>query len=128
MTIATFIPPNLSDTRLASRSYSMVIDGKPAAAQSGKTIRRNAPGQSSVCVGEWPEASADDVRSAIAAARTAFDEGPWPRLSGAERSRIMYRVSQLILSNVEELALIESLEVGKPISQARGEIEFCADL
>ena len=54
--------------------------------------------------------------------------GPWPRMSGAERSRIMYRVSQLILANAEELALIESLEVGKPIAQARGEIEFCADL
>jgi len=127
MTIATFIPPNLNDARLVSRTYDMVIDGKPAKAGSGKTIERVAPGHN-VPVGRWQDASADDVRSAIAAARAAFDTGPWPRMSGAERSRIMYRVSQLILSHVEELALIESLEVGKPISQARGEIEFCADL
>jgi len=127
MTIATFIPPDLKDARLLRRSYDMIIHGKQVKAESGKTIERVAPGHN-IAVGEWPEASAEDVRSAIGAARAAFDSGPWPRMSGAERSRIMYRVSQLILANLEELALIESLEVGKPISQARGEIDFCADL
>ncbi|GLS32536.1 Acyl-CoA reductase [Mesorhizobium albiziae] len=127
MTIATFIPPNIKDPRLVGRSYDMVINGKHEIAGSGKVIERIAPGHG-IAVGEWPDASADDVRLAISAARVAFDKGPWPRMSGAERSRIMYRVSQLIVANVEELALIESLEVGKPISQARGEIDFCADL
>ena len=65
---------------------------------------------------------------AIAAARRAFDTGPWPRMSGAERSRLMFKTAELILAHVEEIALIESLEVGKPIAQARGEIAFCADL
>ena len=127
MTIATFIPPNIKDPRLVGRAYDMIIDGKHAKAGSGKVIERIAPGHG-IAIGEWPDASADDVRVAISAARVAFDNGPWPRMSGAERSRIMYRVSQLILANLEELALIESLEVGKPISQARGEIDFCADL
>ena len=127
MTIATFIPPNIKDPRLVGRAYDMIINGKHAKAGSGKVIERIAPGHG-IAIGEWPDASADDVRVAISAARVAFDNGPWPRMSGAERSRIMYRVSQLILANLEELALIESLEVGKPISQARGEIDFCADL
>lgn len=106
----------------------MLVDGKSVDAASGKTIERVSPGHADITVGVWPEASADDVRTAIAAARRAFDTGPWPRMSGAERSRLMFRTAEFILANVEEIALIESLEVGKPIAQARGEIAFCADL
>lgn len=106
----------------------MLVDGKSVDAASGSTIDRVSPGYAGVVVGTWPEASADDVRKAVAAARKAFDAGPWPRMSGAERSRLMFKVADLILARQEELALIESLEVGKPIAQARGEIGFCADL
>lgn len=128
MTIAAFIPPDFQDARLSSRTYGMVIGGEHVAAASGRTIERFAPGHLGIRVGEWPEASADDVARAVGVARIAFDAGPWPKMSGAERSRIMHRVSELILANVEELAVIESLEVGKPITQARGEMAFCADL
>ncbi|WP_425475464.1 aldehyde dehydrogenase family protein [Mesorhizobium quangtriensis] len=129
MTIAnTFIVPKLDDSRLRSARYSMLIGGKSVNAASGKTILRESPGHLGNVVGEWPDASADDVKNAIAAAREAFDKGPWPRMSGAERSRLLYRVSELILANLDELALAECLEVGKPIAQARGEIEYCADL
>ena len=106
----------------------MLVGGQSVNAASGRTIVRMSPGHAGITVGSWPEASADDVRSAIAAARQAFDEGPWPRMSGAERSRLMLRTAEAILAQVEALALIESLEVGKPIAQARGEITFCADL
>ena len=124
-----FIPPNPNDPRLGSKSrYRMLIDGKSVDAASGKTIDRSSPGHTGRVVGTWPEASATDVGTAIAAARRAFDSGPWPRMSGAERSRLMFRTAELILANVDEIALIESLEVGKPIAQARGEITFCADL
>ncbi|MDR7033352.1 aldehyde dehydrogenase family protein [Mesorhizobium sp. BE184] len=124
-----FIVPDSSDPRLQSKSrYRMLIDGRSVDAVSGKTIDRVSPGHAGVVVGTWPDASADDVRTAVAAARRAFDTGPWPRMSGAERSRLMFRTAELILAHVEEIALIESLEVGKPIAQARGEITFCADL
>ncbi len=129
MTIAnTFIIPKLDDSRLRSARYRMLIGGKSVDAASGKTILRESPGHLGNVVGEWPDASADDVKNAIAAAREAFDKGPWPRMAGAERSRLLYRVSELILANLDELALAECLEVGKPIAQARGEIEYCADL
>lgn len=124
-----FIRPDLTDSRLDStRSWQMLIGGKSVEAASGKRIERESPGHNGKVVATWPEASADDVGRAIAAARAAFDTGPWPRMSGAERSRILYRVSELILQRVDEIALAESLEVGKPIAQARGEITFCADL
>jgi acyl-CoA reductase-like NAD-dependent aldehyde dehydrogenase len=123
-----FIVPDAANRRLVRTTYRMVIGGKSVDAVSGRTIDRHSPGHAGVAVGNWPEASADDVRSAIAAARLAFDEGPWPRMTGAERSRLMLRTAELILAHADEIALIECLEVGKPISQAKGEIAFCADL
>jgi acyl-CoA reductase-like NAD-dependent aldehyde dehydrogenase len=126
---SNFIAPYSNDPRLHNTSrYQMLVDGKSVDAASGRTIDRVSPGHAGVVVGTWPDASADDVRTAVAAARRAFDTGPWPRMSGAERSRLMFKVAELILARQEELALIESLEVGKPIAQARGEIGFCADL
>ncbi|MEQ1956750.1 aldehyde dehydrogenase family protein [Mesorhizobium sp. CN2-181] len=125
----TFITPRIDDQRLKGRpDYRMLVAGKSVDAASGKAIERESPGHLGMVVGRWPDASADDVKLAIAAAREAFDKGPWPRMSGAERSRLLYKVSELILANLDELALAECLEVGKPILQARGEIEYCADL
>ena len=124
-----FQPPDRTDPRLARPTrYRMLIDGRSVDAASGRTIDRHSPGHAGALVATWPEAGVDDVQTAIAAARRAFDEGPWPRMTGAERSRIMLRIAGAIEGQVEELALIESLEVGKPITQARGEIAFCADL
>jgi acyl-CoA reductase-like NAD-dependent aldehyde dehydrogenase len=124
-----FIRPDTGDHRLARpKTHQMLIGGRSLSAASGKTIERKSPGHAGIVVGSWPEASRQDVEQAIAAARDAFDNGPWPRMSAAERSRIMHRVAELIEKNVEEIALVESLEVGKPIAQARGEIAFSADL
>ncbi|WP_069062433.1 aldehyde dehydrogenase family protein [Sinorhizobium sp. RAC02] len=127
--LSNFIAPDSSDPRLGIKSrYQMLVDGKSVDAASGRTIDRVSPGHAGVVVGTWPEASVDDVRAAVAAARRAFDSSPWPRMSGAERSRLMFKVADLILVHQEALALAECLEVGKPINQARGEIGFCADL
>jgi acyl-CoA reductase-like NAD-dependent aldehyde dehydrogenase len=127
--LANFIVPDSHDPRLGIKArYRMLVDGKSVDAASGRTIDRVSPGHKGMVVGTWPDASADDVRLAINAARRAFDTGPWPRMSGAERSRLMLKVAELILVNLEDLAVAESLEVGKPIAQARGEIGFCADL
>ncbi|MGW3651413.1 aldehyde dehydrogenase family protein [Streptomyces sp. NPDC000878] len=62
------------------------------------------------------EASAADVDAAVRAAREAFDNGPWARTSGRERGRILNRVAQLIRENADDIARLESLDVGKPIS------------
>ncbi|MCX5064036.1 aldehyde dehydrogenase family protein [Streptomyces sp. NBC_00201] len=62
------------------------------------------------------EAGAADVDAAVRAAREAFDDGTWSGLSGRERGRILHRVAELIRENADELARLESLDVGKPIS------------
>ena len=125
----SFVAPDLSDARLQSRrNYRMVIDGKSVTARSGETITRESPAHRGKIVGEWPAGSAADAELAIEAARRAFDVGPWPRMSGAERASILHSVGLGLLARVDELALIECLETGKPLPQARGEIAYCADL
>ncbi len=125
----SFVAPDLGDARLQSRrNYRMVIDGKSVTARSGETITRESPAHRGKIVGEWPAGSAADAELAIEAARRAFDVGPWPRMSGAERASILHSVGLGLLARVDELALIECLETGKPLPQARGEIAYCADL
>lgn len=129
MNHVTYIAPNLDDERVrARRRYKMLIGGHSVTAESGKTISREGPGHRQAVVGEWPAADKSDVEKAIAAARQAFDDGPWPRENAATRSAAMVRLADLILENQEELALIECLEVGKPIRLARSEVAYCADL
>ena len=126
---AIFIEPKLTDERLAAtRDYSMLIAGQDHASTSGEIIERESPGHSGAVVARYPKGTAADVDVAIAAARQAFDDGPWPRMPGAERSRAMLRVAVLMERHREELATIESLEAGKPITQARAEIGGCIDL
>ncbi|MFL5668170.1 MAG: aldehyde dehydrogenase family protein, partial [Chloroflexota bacterium] len=88
---------------------------------------RSSPGHD-VVVGRYPTAGMPELRRAVAAARRAFDEGPWPMMPGVERARILTRISEAIRAEVDDLATIEALESGKPISQARDEMMSSADL
>ncbi|WP_458249122.1 aldehyde dehydrogenase family protein [Streptomyces sp. MAI_2237] len=62
------------------------------------------------------EAGAADVDAAVRAARDAYDGGTWSGLSGRERGRVLHRVAELIRENADDIARLESLDVGKPIS------------
>ncbi|MEU5393637.1 aldehyde dehydrogenase [Streptomyces tibetensis] len=69
---------------------------------------------------EVADGGAAEVDTAVAAARRAFDTGPWPRLAPVERGRALLRLADLLEERREELALTVSLEMGKPISDAYG--------
>lgn len=105
----------------------MVIDGELVAALSGEEFTRESPAHD-VVVSRYPLGGQADVARAVAAARAAFDAGPWPRWSGAERSGVLLRTAALIRRDAAELALLETLESGKPIAQARDEVESTAGL
>lgn len=107
--------------------YQMLIDGQWVEARSERRYRRESPAHD-VPVGEYPLADETDTDDAVTAARRAFDTGPWPHMRGAERARVLYRVAEAIRAAAEELAFLEVLESGKPISQARGEMESAAEL
>jgi phenylacetaldehyde dehydrogenase len=70
-------------------------------------------------VAQVPEAEAEDVNRAVAAARRAFDEGPWSKMSTSQRGQLLWKVADLLEANLEEFAEIESLDNGKPFSVAR---------
>lgn len=109
------------------RRFQMYIDGQPVDAASGETITRNSPAHG-VPVATWPRAGKDDTERAIAAARRAFDHGPWAGLGAAERAKVLFKAADLIEAQAEELGLVESLETGKPILQAIGEIHGAVDV
>jgi len=70
----------------------------------------------------------DEANAAIGAARVAFDAGKWSRAPAKTRATLLLRVADLIEANVDRLALLKSLEPGKPITQSRGEVSGAADL
>ncbi|MBC7967390.1 MAG: aldehyde dehydrogenase [Fuerstia sp.] len=74
-------------------------------------------------------AAAEDVDRAVRAARRAFDEGPWPRLDPLARGRMLLQLAERIRARVEDFAIIDTLNVGKPIRDTRGfDVPCAADL
>lgn len=71
---------------------------------------------------EVAEASAADADRAIAAARKAFDEGPWPRMGRTERANLIHKLADLMEEHADELARLDSTDMGKPFAQARHDV------
>jgi acyl-CoA reductase-like NAD-dependent aldehyde dehydrogenase len=109
------------------REYTHVIDGTEVPSTSKKWMFRESPA-SGLRVSQFAEGTTEDCQRAVSAARKAFDEGPWPKLSGQERSRYLSRLADKIEDRKEYLARIEVEEVGKPIRFARGDIEGAVSL
>ncbi len=91
----------------------LLINNRWVDAASGKTFPTINPSTGEV-ITQVAEADAADVDIAVAAARAAFDKGPWRKMSAAERGLMMYRLADLIEKHKEELAELESLDNGKP--------------
>lgn len=70
--------------------------------------------------------SAEDVNAAVKTAREAFDRGAWGRLTAVERGRLLQKLSAIILEKIDELALLEARDTGKPMKTARNDVVVCA--
>ncbi len=101
------------------------IDGQRIPASSGteSTVLSPATGEALASVAQ---AGREDVDAAVAAARRAWERGDWRRASTAERARVLLRLAEGIRGAAGELAALEARNVGKPIQEARGEIEMGA--
>src|ERR1700722_2216285 len=113
---------------LGRGSKKLLIDGAWVEAASGKTFSTPNPATggrlADVAYGE-----AEDINRAVKAARRAFDVGPWPQMTPSERGKIVWRIGELIEENLEELAQLEALDNGKPITIARvADVPLAADL
>ena len=104
-----------------TRSFQLLIAGKAVDAASGETFTAYNPATNQA-VAQVAKAGKEDVDRAVAAARKAFDEGPWPRMSPYERGRIIQKLADRIRERADEIAALESLNTGKPITRAKGEI------
>ena len=106
----------------------LFINGQWAEAVSGKTFETPDPATGET-LARVAEGETEDINRAVKAARKAFDEGPWSRMTTSERGRIIWRIGDLILEHLDELAQLESLDNGKPFAVARAaDVPLAADL
>ncbi|KAL7110295.1 hypothetical protein ACP275_05G015800 [Erythranthe tilingii] len=106
----------------------LLINGQFVEAASGKTFPTLDP-RSGEVIAHVSEGNLEDVNRAVASARKAFDEGPWPKMTAYERSKIMFRFADLIEKHNDEIAALETWDNGKPFEQsAKIEVPMLARL
>ncbi|OGP85811.1 MAG: aldehyde dehydrogenase [Deltaproteobacteria bacterium RBG_13_65_10] len=103
------------------KDYKLYIDGKFVDSQSGETYKAVNPATEEP-IAEVAKANREDTKRAIAAARKAFDEGPWPRTSARERARIMLQIAKKLAAQGTDLASIESQDSGGTIRKTMGDV------
>ena len=106
----------------------LLIDGKWLSAKSEKTFDVFDPATDQV-VAAVAEGDAADVELAVAAARKAFDSGPWSKMTASERGRLIWKIGDLIEANADQLAQMETLDNGKPVTVAKAaDVALAADM
>jgi phenylacetaldehyde dehydrogenase len=115
-----FVHPRIgrAAAEFLGRKHQLFIGGKWVDAKSGKTFDTYDPGTGRV-IAQVAEGDVADIDAAVAAARQAFENGPWSRMSPSDRGKLMWKLADLIEANADELAELESLNNGKPLATAR---------
>ena len=98
-------------------SYGLFIDGQMVDATDGRTFKTVSPSTEEV-LAEVTEAGEADVDRAVRAARTAYDK-VWSKLPARERGKYLYRIARIVQERARELAVLESIDNGKPIRESR---------
>jgi acyl-CoA reductase-like NAD-dependent aldehyde dehydrogenase len=104
------------------REYKMLVGGEWVDARSGKTFESVNPYTGRVWA-KVPEAGDEDVDRAVRAARAAFDEGPWGKMTGTDRARLMRRFADVLAENAEDIAIVESTDNGKLLREMGGQLK-----
>ncbi len=101
--------------------FGHVIDGEEVPSADGATFDVWNPWTREVWA-QAAEGSAEDASRAVASARRAFDEGPWPRLARAERAAAIHRLADAMEAHADELATLDTTNMGKPFAQAKHDV------
>ncbi|MFI1680982.1 aldehyde dehydrogenase family protein [Streptomyces sp. NPDC020607] len=112
--------------RDVSAQKTIHVDGEWRAATSGATREILDPADAKPFA-VIAEGGSEDADAAIAAARKAFDEGPWPATPVAERAALLRRVADLLVRDREEIGLLESRDAGKTLEEGRVDVDCVAD-
>ena len=105
----------------AAQKYQMFINGEWTASDSGKTFPVYEPSTEQV-IAEVPDGNAKDVDRAVAAAKDAFENGPWSSNTPQERGRVLFKLAEVVRQNLSALAELEARNSGKPIVEAEFDI------
>jgi len=127
---ATATATQLNDhvLQFLSKPKKMLIDGKWVEAASGKTFATLDPSTEEALV-QVAEGDKQDVDLAVKAARRAFENGPWRKMTPSERGRAIWKLADLMEQNLEQFAELETLDNGKPIGVARAaDVPLAVDL
>jgi len=110
----------LAATKARIAPGKLLINGEWVEAQGGRTFNTVNPATGEVLT-QVASATVADVDLAVQAARRAFDDqnGPWRKMTAADRGKLLWRVADLIEKNIDEIAEIETLDNGKPIFESR---------
>jgi phenylacetaldehyde dehydrogenase len=115
-------------SRFVTTPRRMLINGTWREAVSGKTFQTYNPATGDV-LAEVAEGDREDIDRAVNAARTAFDAGPWRRMTTSERGRLIWKLADLLEEHLQEFAELESLDNGKPLTVARvADVPLAIDL
>jgi betaine-aldehyde dehydrogenase len=109
------------EAKVAVKRYRMFIGGEFTASHRGAQFAVVDPSTEEI-IAEVPEADEKDVSRAVAAAKAAFDSGPWPQTTAQERGRILFRLAERVRKESAKLAELESRNSGKPIVEAEYDI------
>ena len=107
------------------RTYQMYVNGEWVESKSSKTFPVYDPATEEV-IAQVPDSNADDVDRAVAAAKSAFEDGPWASTTAQERGRVLFRLAEKIRQNAAQLAELEARNCGKPIVEAEYDINDVA--
>jgi aldehyde dehydrogenase (NAD+) len=88
--------------------------------KSGETLTIHNPYDDSIVTSSVQVAGKEDIDAAVSAAKSAFKSGPWSKFTGAQRSSCMLKFADLAEQNMEKLALLESVAMGKPVRDLFG--------
>jgi acyl-CoA reductase-like NAD-dependent aldehyde dehydrogenase len=114
-------------TKFIESSPKMMVGGQRTDADSGESFAVIDP-STGKAVTEVPRGGVADVDAAVAAARQAFDDKRWSGLRPGRRTEVLYKIGELIKRNINELAQIESLDSGKPVNLASGEMWMAGEV
>jgi betaine-aldehyde dehydrogenase len=101
--------------------YPLFINGEYVESTSGEVFETYNPATGEV-LGTVAKATKEDVDKAVAAARAAFEQGKWPRLTAAKRAKLMNKIAAIMTERFDELVRAEVLNSGKTVSAAKGQI------
>src|SRR5436305_13117055 len=110
------IHPQVAD--FIEKPRKMLINGKWLSAASGKTFPTYNPATGEV-LAQVAEGDREDINQAVKAARNAFENGPWRRMTASQRGRLIWKLADLLEQHTEEFGYIESLDNGKPLNIAK---------